>query len=233
MKLAIMQPYFMPYIGYFQLINAVDKFIIYDDVDFITRGYINRNSILINGKRNLFTLPVKDKSQNRSIRKHFYGFDKKWIRKFLKKLEMAYSKSPYFDKVYHLIQNVFDFENCNISEFNTNSLKLVCRYLNIKTEIIDTSSVYQNSDFNGQFRILDISKKENTDIYINPIGGKSIYEQELFEKEDVLLRFIRTENIRYKQFSDDFVPFLSIIDVIMFNSKKDIKKMLNKYILEK
>ena len=232
MKLAIMQPYFFPYIGYFQLINAVDKFVVYDDVNFIKRGWINRNYININNKKVLFTLPVKDKSQNKLINQHSYNFDDIWKNNFFKTLKMSYGKNDIFSEIIDLIKQIFNFHELNVAKFNANSLKIICNYLGIKTNLKFSSNIDYNRNLKGQNRILELCQQGNANIYINPIGGQNLYDKEKFTKNNIEFHFIKTlENIRYKQFNTQFIPNLSIIDVMMFNSPEKINKMLNEYLL--
>lgn len=117
MKLAIMQPYFFPYIGYFQLIHAVDKFIILDDVNYINRGWINRNKIIINGEAKWFTLSLDKASQNKLIKEINISSKDVFHEKLLKTLKIFYGKAPYFNQVYDLLNKLFKIENYNLSSF--------------------------------------------------------------------------------------------------------------------
>jgi hypothetical protein len=228
MRLAIMQPYIFPYIGYFQLINAVDKFVIYDDVNYINKGWINRNNILVNNKACLFTVPLKDASQNRLI-KDIEVLNDDWKLKFLKTVEMAYKKAPKFQDVFPLIKNVVQTNTVHISELAYTSLRLVAEYLECSIMFEVTSSVYENATLKAQNRILDICLKEKASQYINPIGGVEIYSKDLFDGSSIRLNFLKTNALSYKQFGPDFTPNLSMIDTLMFNSKDEIKRMLDLY----
>lgn len=229
MKLAIMQPYIFPYIGYFQLINAVDKFVIYDDVNFINRGWINRNRILVNGKDSLFTIPLKEASQNKLINEIEVNWDSNWKNKWLKTLEQSYKKAPYFEAILPLIQATLASEKLIFSEIIVENLQLICTYLGIGTQIVPSSSIYQNTQLKAQERILDICLQEQANHYINPIGGMELYNKEVFAEKQIQLNFIKTQAIQYPQFKNEFVPWLSIVDVLMFNSVEDIKSYLDKY----
>ena len=228
MRLAIMQPYIFPYIGYYQLIHAADKFVIYDDVNFINRGWINRNNLLVNGKAWLFSVPLKEASQNRLIGDIEIA-DAEWGRKFLKTIEQAYKKSPFYSNVLELISSVVLKPTATISELTRNSLTAVSEYIGLSASFVNSSSIYDNQALKAQERILDICIKEKADHYINPIGGREIYSKELFDNSGIRLNFIKTGNVRYEQFKNEFVPNLSIIDVLMFNDKKDIRQMLDLY----
>ena len=227
-----MQPYFFPYIGYFQLINTADKFVILDDVNYISRGWINRNNILVNGKKTLFTLPVLKASQNKLIKEIEISIDKKWKRKFSKTIEMTYKKAPFFSQTLALVEKVLNFESKSLTDFLYNSLLEVCTYLEIDTKIEKTSSIYQNSALKADNKIIDICKQEKGTIYINPIGGQELYKQEKFTQEGIELYFLNTGQIDYQQFSKEFVPYLSIIDIMMFNSPSKIKKILTNFELK-
>lgn len=235
MKIAIMQPYFLPYIGYYQLINSVDKFIIYDDVNYIKQGWINKNNLLSNNLISSFVIPLDSPSsfnqiRNTKINPNQYEF---WKIKILKTLNQNYRKAPYFNKCYELFLDIIDIKNLDISisELNYISLKKISNYLEINTEIIKSSTQYNNSELKAQERIIDICKKEKAEVYINLIGGIELYNKIDFKASNIDLFFIKTDEIYYKQFNDNFIPFLSIIDVIMFNSVNEIKKMLNKFSL--
>ena len=181
MKLAIMQPYIFPYIGYFQLIKAVDKFVIYDDVNFINRGWINRNRILVNGKDSLFTIPLKEASQNKLINEIEVNWDDAWKSKWLKTLEQSYKKAPCFQQVRPILEQTLEQEKTIFSEIIVENLKLINAYLGITTEIISSSSIYQNTELKAQTRIVDICLQEKANHYINPIGGIELYQKEVFE----------------------------------------------------
>lgn len=229
MKLAIMQPYIFPYIGYFQLIKAVDKFVIYDDVNFINRGWINRNRILVNGKDSLFTIPLKEASQNKLINEIEVNWDDAWKSKWLKTLEQSYKKAPYFQQVRPIIEQTLGQEKTIFSEIIVENLKLINAYLGITTEIIPSSSIYQNTELKAQTRILDICLQEKTNHYINPIGGIELYQKEVFEEKGMQLNFIKSKPVQYPQLKNDFVPWLSILDVLMFNSVEQIQTFLDSY----
>ena len=229
MKLAIMQPYIFPYIGYFQLIKAVDKFLLYDDVNFINRGWINRNRILVNGTDSMFTIPLKDASQNKLINEIDVNWDNNWKSKFLKTIEQSYKKAPFYTEALPIIEKTIEIDGEKFSHIIEQNLKLICEYLNINTEIISSSSVYQNTDKKAQERILDICLQEKASHYINPIGGLELYDKDVFAKENMTMNFIKSKSIEYKQLKNEFVPWLSIIDVLMFNSKEEINKFLDNY----
>ncbi|NQZ87250.1 MAG: WbqC family protein [Colwellia sp.] len=232
MKLAIMQPYFLPYIGYFQLIKAVDKFIIYDDVNFIKKGWINRNNLLVNGQPFLFSVPLIKASQNRKINEIKMVESQEWHRKLLKTININYKKAPYFYEASSLIEKIFSYKTNNISDYATNALKIICQYLGITTEIIPSSTIYRNSELIGKNRIIDICLKENASIYINASGGKKLYDETSFLENNIELKFICGELPMYRQFEHDFIGGLSILDVLMFNSRENIEAFIQNYRLD-
>lgn len=231
MKIAIMQPYIFPYIGYFQLINAVDKFVILDDVNYINKGWINRNNILLNGKGSLFTIPLKEASQNKLIDEIYISDESKWKIKFLKTIEQNYKKACCFGTAYPIIEEIVNNSNSKISGFNYYSITKINNYFGIQTEVIASSSIYKNTDLKAQKRIIDICMKEKASVYINPIGGTELYNKQDFIEKKLELFFIKSNDIKYPQFGNDFAPWLSIIDVMMFNSLQNIKNFLEQYTL--
>ena len=231
MKLAIMQPYFFPYIGYFQLINAVDTFVFYDDVNFIKGGWINRNRILINNKPKYINAQLIKPSSFSQIKDIDINNN---FNKLLKTIEQNYKKATYFNEVFHLIKNSINSENIKtISDLNINLIRQLLDYLEINTKIEVSSSKYFDTKKIGRTeRIIELCKRNNANTYINAEGGKSIYKKDEFIKEGIELFFMKSNEIIYKQFDKEFSPNLSIIDVLMFNSKGEVKKMLENYSLD-
>jgi hypothetical protein len=230
MNLAIMQPYIFPYIGYFQLINAVDKFVILDDVNFITRGWINRNRILVNGKEYLFTIPIKKASQNILICECELA-QANWKEKLKQTIEYNYKKAPYYRDCYGIVSTILSSTEDNLSKLLSFQIKVICNYLDINTEIVESSRKYNNQNLKSEEKILDICIQEGADKYYNAIGGKNLYDKSIFRKKNIELYFLNSQHVIYEQFKNDFKPSLSIIDVMMFNNVSEIKNLLNKYIL--
>lgn len=228
-KLAIMQPYLFPYIGYFQLINAVDKFVTYDDVAFIKQGWINRNNILVNGNPFLFTIPVKNISSYSLINETEVSYNNDWKSKLFKTIQESYRKAPYFENIFQIIENTFTTDERYISKIATKSILEIVKYLELQTEFQESSTSYQNSGLRSQERVLDICKKELANQYINPIGGKGLYSKSTFKIQHIQLDFMKTHPVEYRQLKNGFVSNLSIIDVLMFNSPVEINLMLQSY----
>ena len=229
MTIAIMQPYILPYIGYLQLMANVDKFIFYDDVSFINRGWINRNRVLMNGKDFMFTIPLKEASQNKLINEIYIDNTINWRPKFLKGIEQSYKKAPFYQEVYPMIEKIINDNSEKINDYIANSFEVLNQYLDIKTEIVRSSSIYQNAHLKAQERILDICIREKASHYINPIGGMELYQKSIFEQQNIKLSFIKTKPVQYTQFKNEFVPWLSVLDVLMFNDKITIQGFLNEF----
>jgi len=231
MKIAVMQPYIFPYIGYFQMVNAVDKFVFYDDVNYIKQGWINRNRILVSNKDYLFTVPLKNASSFSLISETLINevLFEKWKLKFLQTIQQSYKKAPHFERVFDMLKIFFNSNYVSISEMAIESVKSVSQYLGLNTEFVLASKTYQNKGMERQERLIDICKTEKANHFINALGGQELYKKEDFQKEGIKLDFIKTQPITYKQFNNEFAPWLSIIDVLMFNGKEEIKKMLNMY----
>ncbi|MFY9141759.1 WbqC family protein [Sulfuricurvum sp.] len=226
MTVAIMQPYFFPYIGYWQLINAVDTFVIFDDVNYINKGYINRNNILINGQKQLFTLELIGASQNKKIHEIQIGTNR---NKLLKTIEITYKKAPYFQEIFPLISTILQYEEKNLAKFIGHSLEKISSYLNIDTRFIYSSEIDKQNLLTGEKKIINIVKLLEAKQYINSIGGQELYDKKTFLNNGLELAFLQTELRKYQQFNNTFIPYLSIIDIMMFNAIEDIRTMLNQY----
>ncbi len=225
-----MQPYLFPYIGYFQLIHAVDAFVIHDDVQYIKGGWIHRNRIQINDKEYVFTFSLKKDSSLKKINTRFFsGQFEKEKDHFLTVIKNNYKKAPFFSDVYNLLLEIRTCEDMNISSFIINSQKQICKYLNIKTPFYIASEMKKNNRLKNQKRVLNICRILQAKIYINPIGGQTLYSKDIFKKNKISLFFLKTKEMIYEYKKKPRLPNLSIIDVMMFNSAKDIKKMLNHY----
>ncbi|MBU46862.1 MAG: hypothetical protein CMD28_05455 [Flavobacteriales bacterium] len=226
MNLTVMQPYLFAYIGYWQLINAVDIFVIYDDVNFIKRGHINRNTFLQNQKPQLFTLELVGASQNKKINEIDVGNNSK---KLLKTIRQNYSKAPFFTDVFPVLEEILNNGQKELSKFLGSSLVKISKYLNIETKFLYSSDIKNDKALKAQDRLIEISKTLNATSYINSIGGIELYDKSVFSQNDINLSFLKTYEISYKQFNNEFVPNLSIVDILMFSSKDNIKNMLNHF----
>ena len=137
-----MQPYLFPYIGYFQLINIVDKFVLFDDVNYIKKGWINRNNLMVNGKKMLFTISLVHASQNKLINEIEIA-DK--FEKFLKTIQINYSKAKYYKPTNELINKIISYKQNNLADFIKNSLEELTAYIGIESEILVSSELNKNN----------------------------------------------------------------------------------------
>lgn len=229
-KIAIMQPYFFPYIGYFQLMNAVDEFVVYDNIEFTKKGWINRNRILVNDTDAFFTLPMKKDSDYLNVADRYLA--DVWPqerKKMLNRIVESYRKAPYFKAALPLIDECFLFEETNLFRFIFHSLQKIKDYLRIRAELTISSSIPINHNLRGEEKVISICIAMNSTTYINPFGGVDLYNADYFRSNGVELYFLKANPISYNQFTGVFVPWLSLIDVMMFNSKEEIGLMLKEY----
>ena len=233
MKIGIMQPYFFPYIGYFQLINMVDKYVVYDTAQFSNNKWGFRNRILINGAPGFFRVKTLKASQNKRFNEIGVSNEIAEKQNSIHTLECAYGKAPHFPEVMPVLEKFLTADYDNLSEYNVASNRLICDYLGIKTEILLYSELDLAVDRKRQYRIFDVCRVLGGDKYINAIGGTELYDFEEFRENGIELAFLKTDDIVYPQFDGEFVPNLSIIDVMMFNSVPEIQDMLNRYTLIK
>lgn len=223
MKLAIMQPYFLPYIGYFQLIAAVDQFIVYDNIKYTKKGWINRNRMLQNGSDVMFSLPLKKDSDSLDVvqRQLAADFNRD---KLLNQFRGAYRKAPYFEQTMPLIEQIVRFDDNNLFAYLCHSINQTCKYLGITTEVRVSSIIDIDHTLQSQQKVLALCQATNAKTYVNAIGGMELYSKEIFHDKGIELKFIKSKPFEYKQFDKPFVPWLSILDVLMFNPADAIKK---------
>lgn len=232
LDISIMQPYLFPYICYFQMINCSDVFVVADDLQFIKGGWINRNCILMDNAAMLITLALVKGSSRAMINERCFVDESHCSGKnmMLNKICNAYRKAPYFNECYELIEKILNYGNNNVAEFVYNSLKKVCAYLNITTILLRESKFDSPPGLDAQDKIIYICKELKAKRYINAIGGIELYSAKKFEENGLKLKFIQCrETLEYKQFKKPFVPGLSIIDVMMFNSVDEIQKLLTEF----
>lgn len=215
-RLAIMQPYFFPYIGYFQLIAAVDLFIVYDNIKYTKKGWINRNRMLQNGKDVMFSLPLKSDSDYLDVfeRELAPDFNRD---KLLSQFKGAYRHAPYFAQTFPLIEQVVRHEDMNLFGFLHHSIVKTCEHLGITTEIRMSSDIAIDHGLTNQDKVLALCEAVGASTYVNAIGGMELYSKETFREKGVDLKFIQSKPFEYAQSGDAFVPWLSMIDVMMFN----------------
>ena len=228
MTLGIMQPYFMPYIGYWQLMAAVDTYVVYDDVNYIKSGWVARNNILLNGQKHMFTITLNGASPNKLFNEITIKDD---FKKFSRLIESAYRKAPYYAEVSALLDKIYNYEDKSLGAFMMNSFQVVLDYLEIDTKLMLSSTIKKDNSLRGKEKVKHICHLLGADTYYNAIGGQELYDKDDFKADGINLHFVKTELVPYPQFRNDFILGLSIIDVLMFNSPMETKKMLNAYTL--
>jgi hypothetical protein len=233
MKVAIMQPYFLPYIGYFQLINAVDEFIIYDNIQYTKKGWINRNRILMNDHDALITLPVKKDSDFLNVVDRKLSDDWHTERNhLLNRIRESYRKAACFPQVYPVIERILLSGEANLFRFILNSLTEILNHLGIETPVIISSGIPIDHGLKSAEKVIALCRERKAATYINPAGGVELYDKASFRKEGIDLLFLKTGDVTYRQFNNAFVPNLSILDVMMFNEPAHIRQdLLTRYTL--
>jgi hypothetical protein len=221
-----MQPYFLPYIGYFQLLASVDQFIVYDNIKYTKKGWINRNRMLLNGAGAMFSLPLKKDSDALDIVNRELAVDFERI-KLLKKFKGAYSHAPQFDLIYPVLERIVQHEERNLFRYIHNSIVQLCEYLGIKTEVRISSEIAIDHELKGQDKVLALCRAVGANMYINTIGGVELYAKDDFRREGIDLLFIKSRPNEYAQYGDAFVPWLSIVDVLMFNPKNLVLEQIH------
>ena len=226
MKLGIMQPYLLPYIGYFQLMKAVEKYVIADDLNYIKQGWINRNNLLMNGTGFMFQLSVIGASQNKLINEIIVADDQS---KLLRTIEINYRKAPFFADVFPIIDSILQYEDKNLARYLGNSLVQIAEYLRFDTTFSYMSDLKRDTSLKAQDMVINVCTIMEASDYINAIGGMELYDKKIFKENGIDLFFLKTKPIEYKQFKNSFVPNLSMLDVLMFNSVEDIDQLLLQY----
>jgi hypothetical protein len=225
MKVAIMQPYFFPYIGYFQLIGSVDVFIVYDNIKYTKKGWINRNRMLQSDKDVMFSLPLKSDSDFLDVRDRELAADFN-CDKLLGQINGAYRRAPYFAQTFPLIEQVVRHEERNLFKFLHHSIVMICEHLGIATEIRVSSGIAIDHDLKNQDKVLALCDEVGANTYVNAIGGMELYSKDEFWVRGIELKFIKSKPFEYAQLGNEFVPWLSIIDVMMFNPLDTIRECI-------
>ena len=228
MTLGIMQPYFMPYIGYWQLMAAVDTYVVYDDVNYIKGGWVARNNILLNGQKHMFTITLNGASPNKLFNEITIKDD---FKKFSRLIESAYRKAPYYAEVSALLNKIYNYGDKSLGAFMMNSFQVVLDYLEIDTKLILSSTIEKDNSLRGKDKVKHICHLLGADTYYNAIGGQELYDKNDFRVDGINLQFVQTNLTPYAQLGNEFVPGLSLIDVLMFNNPIQVTQMLTNYTL--
>lgn len=227
-----MQPYLFPYIGYYQLISAADRFAAGDDIAFIKKGWINRNRILFQGKPRFFAIPLVKQSSNKLICDTRI-VNSGWQEHLVQTIKHAYQRAPYYNEVMPLVFDIIHSHSQTIDALAFESIKRISDFLDIDTEFIRSTRIYGNRHLKGQERAIDICLQEKATVYVNAPGGRDLYSHKDFLAKGITLRFLETLPHQYRQFGEEFHPHLSIIDVLMFCGSEGTKALLQKYKLAK
>lgn len=226
-RVAIMQPYFLPYVGYFQLLNSVDEFVFYDDVNFIKGGWINRNDILLGNTRQRIVIPCLGASPNKMINEVLIHKKDKKFAKTEKTLFQAYQKAKYFKNVLPILEKIFNSEEDRISHVAGTSVRLIAEYLNLdKTFHYSSEAFHRSRAMERGERLIEIVNELAGHTYINLIGGTQLYSQEIFQSGGLELKFLEPQIREYEQNSSNFHPSLSILDLLMNLSPEQVRQHL-------
>ena len=225
MKLAIMQPYLLPYIGYFQLVAAADVFVVYDNIKYTKKGWINRNRMLENGQDAMFSVPLRQGSDALDVceREIAADFD---AGKLLARFTGAYRRAPFFDETLPLLDAVLRHPQRNLFDFLHHALVRTCAHLGLQTQIRVSSTVPIDHGLKAQDKVLALCEALGAGTYINAIGGTELYAAADFQARGVELRFLRARPLEYPQLGNAFVPWLSIADVLMFNPLAEVQQLV-------
>lgn len=232
-RTSVMQPYLFPYLGYFQLFCATDVFVALDDAAFIKKGWVNRNRILLQGEPHTFTVPIQKQSQHVSINASLIAPDDGWCNKLLVTLTHAYRKAPHFETVMPIIEGVLQGGSTRMDQMALDSVRAVLEYVGMQPDIKCSSAMDLDPALAGQDRILAICAALGTKTYVNPKGGRELYDPARFQHQGIDLRFIHMGDVNYTQGGGKpFQPALSILDVLMWNTKEAVLAFMDDFTLE-
>jgi hypothetical protein len=233
-SVAVMQPYFFPYLGYFQLLAHVDVFVVYDDTQYVKQSWINRNRILERGAAAFLTLPVASESHRQLIFEKRLHEPRRHQRKLLKRIRQAYYAAPHLDPVSAFLEPLFPGDDETVASFNVRALRALQELLGLRTQLVLASERGYPRGSTAQERVIRICVEEGGTRYVNPIGARSLrlYDQAAFSAAGLELSYLSTNAyIRYDQNGGPFVSDLSIIDVLMFNSPARTRELLDHFVL--
>jgi hypothetical protein len=214
------------------LIKIADEFILFDTPQYIRHGWIERNRILkLDGDPLYFKVPLQKHKRETAIKDIVINNDVNWKNKIKAQLGSYKKNAPYFYQVIELLDRIFEKEYTSIVVLNFDTLRTICDYLEIQTSIKIWSEMgVAIEEVNAPDEwALNICKALDADSYYNPPGGIDFFDRKKYKSSGIEIKFLEYKPESYKQLSDEFVPYLSILDVLMFNSKEEIQKMLNSY----
>jgi hypothetical protein len=232
MRVAIMQPYFLPYIGYWQLIGAVDAFVVYDNIKYTKKGWINRNRFLLTGKEATFSLPLRKDSDFLNVNQRYLAnsFNREDL---VNRFREAYRKALEYSAFMPILEDIIRCPSENLFDYIRNSIEKVCSYLELKTPLIVCSSIDCDHTLKAAERVQAICRALGAKTYINPPGGRELYAKADFERNGLNLKFLQPHLTEYAQLGNSFVPWLSILDLAMCNPAEQVRhEVLSGYSLE-
>lgn len=236
MKLASHQPYFFPYIGHYSLISSVDLFVFADTRQYTRNGWMARNRILkpLRKEAQYFHLGLKKPRFRASLSECVLHSNEKWKLKILDQIAHYKKIAPFFSETRSLIDSIFEKKYLTLNAFNTESTKILLKIFGIETKTILFSSIeskIEKANIPGLWG-LNTCKALNVSTFINAPGGESFIPPEEYKKEGIKIGFIQPEIEEYNQFNEEFIPRLSILDVLMFNGIHKTSRMIGKYYIK-
>lgn len=231
---SLMQPYLFPYLGYFQLIAASSLFILGDSLQYTRRGWINRNRLLVGGQPWQFSVPLEQGARSQAINQRLLSEQMRLTsQRLLHTIRHSYHRAPCYPQVFPLVEEILENPERNLAHFTEHSIRRICNYLEIDTPIARISDMGLAGDIDREQRLIHVVKRSGGNVYLNPEGGRHLYSPDVFHSHGVELRFLRMDEFSYRQFDDDFVPSLSIIDVLMFNQPDEMRRLLGRYSVDR
>jgi len=235
MKIAIMQPYFLPYLGYYSLIKQVDRWIFNDEVQMIHKGWIQRNRILKQyGGWGYIMVPLHKHDHTELIKNITIRNNENWKEKILAQIRHYKKRAPYFYKVNAFLEDAFEKEFDSITKQNAFLIEQTCNYLGLdfEYEILSEMSLEIGQIDAPDDWSLNICKALGENHYLNPIMGKQFYNREKYDHAGIKINFLNWTCTPYKQFDDKFIDGLCVLDAMMFNSPEEIRQMLDNFTYE-
>tara|TARA_B100001750_G_scaffold90459_1_gene71504 strand:- start:3014 stop:3721 length:708 start_codon:yes stop_codon:yes gene_type:complete len=221
---AIHQPEYLPWLGFFKKMMNVELFVFLDDVQFRKKGWQNRNRIRINDGTTLLSIPVHTHSYPK-INEVTIDNEKNWSMRHKKSILYNYARAPYFGEIKDFIESIFEKKFQYLVDLNTEIIKFIMNELEIKSKIVFSSELEISKK--GSDRVLDICKAVDADHYITgTFWAESNLRVEEFKKSNIDVEFQKFQHPTYKQIHGKFIPEMSIIDLLFNEGRKEAKKIL-------
>lgn len=235
MRVAINQPYFFPYLGYFSLIKQTEQFVLLDEVQFIKQGWIHRNRVLSEGGSwNYIRVPLEKYRQKDLISEVRINNKEEWRNEIFKHLLYYKKRAPYYQETIDTVEKALNIDTDSIVRLNEHSLRVICNYIGIPADFkifTEMGLVVERSEAPDEVPLNICEALGNVTEYWNLEGGASFYDRSKFEKAGIAIKFLKSNLLEYPQIQGGFEKALSILDVMMFNEPKKIRDMLDDFIL--